>query len=86
MIEDKENREEVDKATNRCAAPIKHSMRVWVADNKVSKSAGCAREKSARVRVAHKAVDYGVAPERRFGQEAYTKKAVDLVKNKSKKV
>ena len=61
-------------------------MRVRVADKKVGKSAGCAQEKSARVRVAHKAVDYGVAPERRFGQEAYTKKAVDLVKNKLKEV
>ena len=54
----------------RCAARIKHSMRVRAADKKVGKSAGCAQEKSARVRVAHKAVDYGVAPERRFGQEA----------------
>ena len=61
-------------------------MRVRVADKKVGKSAGCAQENSARVRVAHKVVDYGVAPERRFGQEAYTKKTVDLVKNKSKKV
>jgi len=61
-------------------------MRVRVADKKVGKSAGCTQEKLARVRVAHKAVDYGVAPERRFGQEAYTKKAVDLVKNKSKKI
>jgi hypothetical protein len=59
---------------------------VRVADKKVGKSAGCAQEKSARVRVAHKAVDYGVAPERRFDQEAYTKKVVDLVKNKLKKV
>ena len=55
-------------------------MRLRVADKEVSKSAGCAQEKLARVQVAHKAVDYGVAPERRFGQEAYTKKAVDLVK------
>ena len=62
-------------------------MKVQIADKKVGKSAGCAQKKrSASVRVAHKAVDYGVAPERRFGQEAYTKKAVDLVKNKSKKV
>ena len=61
-------------------------MRVRVADKKVGKSAGCAQKSLARVRVAHKAVDYGVAPERRFGQEAYTKKAVDLAKNKSKKV
>jgi len=44
------------------------------------------KKRLARVRVAHKAVDYGVTPERRFGQEAYTKKAVDLVKNKSTKV
>ena len=62
-------------------------MRVQVADKKVGKSAGCAQKKrSARVRVAHKAVDYGVAPERRFGQEAYTKKAVDLVKEQVEKV
>ena len=55
-------------------------MRVRVADKKVGKSAGCAQKSLARVRVAHEAVDYGVAPEHRFGQEAYTKKAVDLVK------
>ena len=61
-------------------------MRVRVADKEVSKSAGCAQEKLARVQVAHKAVNYGITPECRFGQEAYTKKAVDLVKNKSKKV
>ena len=61
-------------------------MRVRVADKIVGKSAGCAQKRSARVWVAHKVVDYGVAPERRFGQEAYTKKTVDLVKNKSKKV
>ena len=60
-------------------------MRVRVADKIVGKSADCAQKKSARVRVAHKAVDYGVAPERRFGQEAYTKKAVDLVKKTSRK-
>ena len=30
----------------------------------VGKSAGCAQKRSARVRVAHKAVDHGVAPER----------------------
>ena len=76
MIEDNEIREEVDKATNKMRG----------AHKALDKSAGCAQEKSARVRVAHKAVDYGVAPERRFGQEAYTKKTVHLVKNKSKKV
>ena len=54
----------------------KKSARVQVADKK----------KSARVRVAHKVVDHGVAPERDSGQEAYPKKAVNLVKNKSKKV
>ena len=64
---------------------MKH-LRVRVADKKVRKSVGCAQKRSARVRVAHKAVNYGVAPERRFGQEVYTKKAVNLVKNKSKKV
>ena len=60
-------------------------MRVRIADKKVGKSVGCSQKKSARVRVAHKAVDYGVAPERRFGQEAYTKKAVDLVKKQVEK-
>ena len=60
-------------------------MRVRVVDKKVGKSVGCAQEKSVRVRVAHKAVDYDVAPERRFGQEAYTKKAVDLVKKQVEK-
>ena len=58
----------------RCAVRIKHSMGVRVADKIVCKSADCAQKKSARVRVAHKTVDYGVAPERRFGQEVYTKK------------
>ena len=43
------------------------------------------KKRSARVRVAHKAVDYDVAPERRFGQEAYNKKAVNLVKKQVKK-
>jgi len=76
LIEDNEIREEVDKATNKMRG----------AHKALDKSAGCAQEKSARVRDVHKAVDYSVAPERRFGQEAYTKKAVDLVKNKSKKV
>ena len=66
-------------------ARIKHSMRARVADKKVGKSAGCTQEKSARVWVAHKAVVYDVAPERRFGQEAYTKKAVDLVKKQVEK-
>ena len=50
----------------RCVARIKHLRRVRVADKKVGKSAGCAQKGSARVRVAHK--------------------AVNLVKNKSKKV
>ena len=87
MREDNENREEVDKATNKMRG----------AHKALNESAGCGqnsrqkcglrtKKRSARVRVAHKAVDNGVAPERRFGQEAYTKKAVDLVKNKSRKV
>ena len=80
-IEKKSTRRQI-----RCAARIKHSMRVRVADKEVSKSAGCAQEKLARVQVAHKAVNYGITPEHRFGQEVYTKKAVDHVKNKSKKV
>ena len=54
-------------------------------DKIVGKSADCAQKKSARVRVAHKAVDYDVAPEHRFSQEAYTKKAVDLVKKQVEK-
>ena len=69
MIEDNKNREEVDKATNKMHG----------AHKALDKCAGCAQEKSARVWVAHKAIDYGVAPERRFGEEACTKKAVDLV-------
>ena len=68
----------------RCAARIKH-LRVRVADKIVGKSAGCAQKRSARVRVAHKAVDHGVAPVRSFGREAYPKKAVDLVKKQVKK-
>ena len=40
----------------------------------------------AKVQVVHKAVDHGVASERNFDQETHPKKAVDLVKNKSKKV
>ena len=75
MIEDNENREEVDKATNKMRG----------AHNALDESAGCGqksrqkcglgtKKRSARVRVAHKAVDNGVAPERRFGQEAYTQK------------
>ena len=72
MRGDNENKE-VGKVTNRCAALEKHLTRVRVADKKVGKSAGCAQRRSAKVRVAHKVVDYGVAPECRFGQEAYTK-------------
>ena len=60
-------------------------MRVWVADKKVGKCAGCSQKRSARVRVAHKAVDHGVTPERNFGREAYPKKAVDLVKKQVEK-
>ena len=41
------------------------------------------KKRSARVRVAHKAVDHGVAPERNFGREAYPKNAVNLVKKKT---
>ena len=86
MRGDKENKE-VDKATNKIRG----------AHKALDESAGCGqksrqkcglrtKKRSARVRVAHKAVDNGVAPERMFGQEAYTKKTVDLVKNKLKKI
>ena len=86
MIEDNKNREEVDKATNK--------MRD--AHKALDESAGCGqnsrqkcrlrtKKRSARVWVAHKAIDYVVAPERRFGQEAYNKKAVNLVKKQVKK-
>ena len=86
MIEDKENREEVDKATNKMRG----------AHKAIDESAGCGqnsrqkcglrtKKRSARVRVAHKAVDHGVAPERNFDQEAYPKKAVDLAKKQVKK-
>ena len=86
MIEDNENREEVDKATNK--------MRD--AHKALDESAGCGqnsrqkcglrtKKRSARVRVAHKAVDHGVTPERNFGREAYPKKAVDLVKKQVEK-
>ena len=51
-------------------------MRARVADKK----------KSAKVRVAHKAVDHGVAPEHNLGREAYPKKnTVDLVKKQVEK-
>jgi hypothetical protein len=40
----------------------------------VGKSAGRGQKKLERVRVAHKVVDHGVAPERDSVREAYTKK------------
>ena len=87
MIEDNENREEVDKATNKMHGAHKALDESAVCGQKSRQKCGLrTKKRSARVRVAHKAVDYGVAPQRRFGQEAYTKKAVDLVKNKSKEV
>ena len=71
-------------------------MRLRVADKIVGKSTGRGQKsrrecgswtkKSVKVRVMHKVVDHGVAPERDSDREAYPKKAVDLVKNKSKKV
>ena len=86
MIEDKENREEVDKPTNKMHG----------AHKALNENAGCGqksrqkcglrtKKRSARVRVAHKAVDHGVTPERNFGREAYRKKAVDLVKKQVEK-
>ena len=85
MIEDKENREEVDKATNKMRGVHKALESVGCGQKSRQKCGLCTKKRSARVRVAHKTVDYGVAPERRFGQEAYTKKAVDLVKKTSRK-
>ena len=75
MREDYKNREEVDKATNK--------MRD--AHKALDESAGCGqnsrqkcglrtKKRSARVWVAHKAVDRGVSPKHNFGQEAYPKK------------
>ena len=85
MRGDNENKEEVGKVTNRCAALKKHSTRVRVADKKVGKSAGCAQKRSARVWVAHKKIDDGVAPERSFDRETTPKKVVELVKKTSRK-
>ena len=85
MIEDNENREEVDKATNKMRGAHKALESAGCGQNSRQKCGLRTKKWSARVRVAHKAVDYGVAPERRFGQEAYTKKAVDLVKKTSRK-
>ena len=56
-----------------------------VCGQKSRQKCGLRTRKSAKVRVAHKAIDYGVTPERRFGQEAYNKKAVNLVKKQVKK-
>ena len=64
------------KSRQECRSRTKKSRR----------ECGSRTKKSVRVRVAHKVVDHGVAPERDSGQEAYPKKAVNLVKNKSKKV
>jgi len=83
---DNENREEVDKATNKMHG----------AHKALDESAGCGqksrqkcglrtKKRSARVRVAHKAVDHGVAPEHNFGREAYPKKVVDLVRKQVEK-
>ena len=80
MRGDSENKEEVDKATNKMRG----------AHKALDESAGCGqksrqkcglrtKKRSARVRVAHKAVDNGVAPERRFGQEAYTQKKQSIL-------
>ena len=87
MREDNENKEEVDKATNKMRGAHKAlDENAGCGQNSRQKCGLRTKKRSARVWAAHKAIDYVVAPERRFGQEAYTKKAVDLVKNKSKKI
>ena len=86
LIEDNENREEVDKAINKMRGVHKALESAGCGQKNRQKCGLRTKKRSTRVWVAHKAVDYGVAPECRFGQEAYTKKAVDLVKNKSKKI
>jgi len=76
---------------------VKATNKMRSAHKALDESAGCGqksrqkcglrtKKRSARVRAAHKIVDHGVAPECNFGREAYPKKVVDLVKNKSKKV
>ena len=85
MREDNENREEVDKATNKMRGAHKALDESAVCGQKSRQKCGLRTRKSAKVRVAHKAIDYGVTPERRFGQEAYNKKAVNLVKKQVKK-
>jgi len=85
LIEDNENREEVDKATNKMRGAHKALDESAVCGQKSRQKCGLRTRKSAKVRVAHKAIDYGVTPERRFGQEAYNKKAVNLVKKQVKK-
>ena len=86
MRGDNENREEVDKATNKMHGSHKALEESAGCGQNSRQKCGLRTKKSARVQVAQKAVDYGVAPECSFGREAYPKKAVDLVKNKSKKV
>ena len=85
MIEDNENREEVDKATNKMRGAHKALDESAVCGQKSRQKCGLRTRKSAKLRVAHKAIDYGVTPKRRFGQEAYNKKAVNLVKKQVKK-
>ena len=85
MREDNENREKVDKATNKMRGAHKALDESAVCGQKSRQKCGLRTRKSAKVRVAHKAIDYGVTPERRFGQEAYNKKAVNLVKKQVKK-
>jgi len=86
LREDNENKEEVDKATNKMRGAHKALDENAGCRQNSRQKCGLRTKKSARVQVAHKAVNYGVAPECSFGREAYPKKAVDLVKNKSKKV
>ena len=85
MIEDNENREEVDKATNKMRGAHKALESAGCGQKSRQKCGLRTKKRSARVRVAHKAVDHGVAPERNFGRETYPKKEVDLVKKQVKK-
>ena len=86
MREDNENKEEVDKATNKMRGAHKAlDESVGCGQKSRQKSGLRTKKRSARVRVTHKAVDHGVAPERNFGREVYPKKVVDLVKKQVEK-
>ena len=86
MREDNKNREEVDKTTNKMHGAHKAlDVSAGCGQNSRQKCGLRTKKRSARVRVAHKAADHGVAPEHNFGREAHPKKAVDLVKKQVEK-